>query len=419
MPKLFYSQLFSKLTIFTLLLCGAISALAGNEVTSTRVWPAEDYTRVTFEADDVFKYQTLSLKNPERLVLDIENISLNTILKLLPLQILAADPYVQQVRIAQNQSNVVRVVVDLKQEVNFNVFVLSPVGEYQHRLVLDILPLKDPVMAMLDRLDRELKSKPEAAGSKPPVNTLTEPSTQKSHKNRIITIAIDAGHGGEDPGARGAKGSYEKNITLAIAKKLKEKVDAEPNMRGVLTRKGDYFISLGGRVIKARKLQADLFISIHADSFTKSTARGSSVFALSERGATSATARYLAKKENQSDLIGGVSLNDKEPILARTLLDLSQAATINDSLKLGKAVLNYVGKINVLHKKHVEQAAFAVLKSPDIPSILIETAFISNPEEEQKLNNSYHQDKLADSILDGVKKYFKANPALARTVANH
>jgi N-acetylmuramoyl-L-alanine amidase len=268
-------------------------------------------------------------------------------------------------------------------------------------------------------LDRELKSKPEAAGSKPPVNTLTEPSTQKSHKNRIITIAIDAGHGGEDPGARGAKGSYEKNITLAIAKKLKEKVDAEPNMRGVLTRKGDYFISLGGRVIKARKLQADLFISIHADSFTKSTARGSSVFALSERGATSATARYLAKKENQSDLIGGVSLNDKEPILARTLLDLSQAATINDSLKLGKAVLNYVGKINVLHKKHVEQAAFAVLKSPDIPSILIETAFISNPEEEQKLNNSYHQDKLADSILDGVKKYFKANPALARTVANH
>ena len=419
MPRLFYSQLFSKLTIFTLLLCGAISALAGNEVTSTRVWPAEDYTRVTFEADDVFKYQTLSLKNPERLVLDIENISLNTILKLLPLQILAADPYVQQVRIAQNQSNVVRVVVDLKQEVNFNVFVLSPVGEYQHRLVLDILPLKDPVMAMLDRLDRELKSKPEAAGSKPPVNTLTEPSTQKSYKNRIITIAIDAGHGGEDPGARGAKGSYEKNITLAIAKKLKEKVDAEPNMRGVLTRKGDYFISLGGRVIKARKLQADLFISIHADSFTKSTARGSSVFALSERGATSATARYLAKKENQSDLIGGVSLNDKEPILARTLLDLSQAATINDSLKLGKAVLNYVGKINVLHKKHVEQAAFAVLKSPDIPSILIETAFISNPEEEQKLNNSYHQDKLADSILDGVKKYFKANPALARTVANH
>lgn len=419
MPRLFYSQLFSKLTIFTLLLCGAISALAGNEVTSTRVWPAEDYTRVTFEADDVFKYQTFLLKNPERLVLDIENISLNTILKLLPLQILAADPYVQQVRIAQNQSNVVRVVVDLKQEVNFNVFVLSPVGEYQHRLVLDILPLKDPVMAMLDKLDRELKSKPEAAGSKTPVNILTESSTQKSHKNRIITIAIDAGHGGEDPGARGAKGSYEKNITLAIAKKLKEKVDAEPNMRGVLTRKGDYFISLGGRVIKARKLQADLFISIHADSFTKSTARGSSVFALSERGATSATARYLAKKENQSDLIGGVSLNDKEPILARTLLDLSQAATINDSLKLGKAVLNYVGKINVLHKKHVEQAAFAVLKSPDIPSILIETAFISNPEEEQKLNNSYHQDKLADSILDGVKKYFKANPALARTVANH
>ena len=419
MVSLLYSQLISKLALLTLLLCGATSVLAGNEVTSTRVWPAEDYTRVTFEADDVFKYQTLSLKNPERLVLDIENISLNTILKLLPTQILADDPYVQQVRIAQNQSNVVRVVVDLKQEVNFNVFALSPAGEYQHRLVLDILPLKDPVIAMLDKLDRELESKPEVADSKPPVNTPTKPSTQKPQKNRIITIAIDAGHGGEDPGARGAKGSHEKNITLAIAKKLKAKVDAEPNMRGVLTRKGDYFVSLGGRVIKARKLKADLFISIHADSFTKSTARGSSVFALSERGATSATARYLAKKENQSDLIGGVSLKDKEPILARTLLDLSQAATINDSLKLGKAVLGYVGNINVLHKKHVEQAAFAVLKSPDIPSILVETAFISNPEEERKLNNSHHQDKLADSILDGVKKYFKANPALARTVASH
>lgn len=419
MVRLFYSQLFSKLALLTLLLCGAITALAANEVTSTRVWPAEDYTRVTFEADDVFKYQTLSLKNPERLVLDIEDISLNTILKLLPTQVLADDPYVQQVRIAQNQSNVVRVVVDLKQEVNFNVFALSPAGEYQHRLVLDILPLKDPVMAMLDKLDRELESKPKATESKPPVNTPTKPSTKQPQKKRIITIAIDAGHGGEDPGARGAKGSHEKNITLAIAKKLKAKVDAEPNMRGVLTRKGDYFVSLGGRVIKARKLKADLFISIHADSFTKSSARGSSVFALSERGATSATARYLAKKENQSDLIGGVSLKDKEPILARTLLDLSQAATINDSLKLGKAVLGYVGNINVLHKKHVEQAAFAVLKSPDIPSILVETAFISNPEEERKLNNSRHQDKLADSILAGVKKYFKANPALARTVASH
>ena len=232
-------------------------------------------------------------------------------------------------------------------------------------------------------------------------------------------VTIDAGHGGEDPGAGGASGSREKDITLAIAKKLKTYVDAEPNMRGVLTRDGDYFVSLGGRVVKARKLRADLFISIHADSFTKSSARGSSVFALSERGATSATARYLAQKENQSDLIGGVSLKDKDPILAKTLLDLSQAATINDSLKLGKAVLDYVEEINVLHKKHVEQAGFAVLKSPDIPSILVETAFISNPEEERKLNDNNHQHQLAKSILAGIKKYFAANPALARTVADN
>ncbi len=409
--------LFKKLTLFVVLICTSFSAFAVKEVTSTRVWPAEAYTRVTFESNHTFRYQTLSLKKPERLVLDIEDISLNTILKLLPTQILDNDPYIQQVRIGQYQKNVVRVVVDLKQEVNFNVFALAPAGQYQHRLVLDILPLKDPVMAMIDKMDKELKTEPSPAVKPQPNKPVVTKKPEKPKKKRIITIAIDAGHGGEDPGAMGAKGSREKDITLAIAKKLKAKVDAQPNMRGVLTRKGDYFVSLGGRVVKARKLQADLFISIHADSFTKSSARGSSVFALSERGATSATARYLAKKENQSDLIGGVSLKDKDPILAKTLLDLSQAATINDSLKLGKAVLGYVGKVNRLHKKHVEQAGFAVLKSPDIPSILVETAFISNPEEERKLNSSKHQSKLADSILAGVKKYFAANPPLARTAS--
>lgn len=416
--------LFAKLVLAGMLLCMSASTLAANLVTATRVWPAEDYTRMTFEGSGVFKYQTLSLKNPERLVLDIEDISLNEVLNSLPTQIQAEDPYILQVRIGQYQPNVVRVVVDLKKEVNFNVFALSPAGEYNHRLVLDILPLKDPVMAMLDKLDKNPKT---------PTNPMVEPSltdnqaqkedkgssaTPKNQAERMITIAIDAGHGGEDPGASGAH-SREKDITLAIAKKLKAYVDAEPNMRGVLTRDGDYFVSLGGRVIKARKLRADLFISIHADSFTKSSARGSSVFALSERGATSATARYLAQKENQSDLIGGVSLKDKDPILARTLLDLSQAATINDSLKLGKAVLDYVEDVNVLHKKQVEQAGFAVLKSPDIPSILVETAFISNPEEERKLNNNNHQNQLALSILAGIKKYFEANPALAKTVADN
>lgn len=279
--------------------------------------------------------------------------------------------------------------------------------------MLDIIPIKDPLMAMLDDLAEDGKTSPKPIVEPLPNN---KPDTDGEENKRIITIAIDAGHGGEDPGARGAKGSHEKDITLAIAKKLKTLVDAEPNMRGVLTRDGDYFVSLGGRVVKARKLRADLFISIHADSFTKSSARGSSVFALSERGATSATARYLAQKENESDLIGGVSLKDKDPILAKTLLDLSQAATINDSLKLGKAVLGHVGEVNRLHKNHVEQAGFAVLKSPDIPSILVETAFISNPEEERKLNSDSHQTKLAESILKGVKKYFAANPPLAKIV---
>lgn len=413
MVKFIFSSLMSAIALMVL-----STVAAANTVTATRLWPADDYTRATIEAEQALKYQTFTLNNPERLVVDIEDISLNEDLKSLSSKTLSSDPYIKSIRVALYQPNIVRIVVDLKQEVNFNVFSLKPAGEYKHRLVLDIIPTKDPIMAMIDRLDEE--NSPEEKSIIEPLPSENTPSTESTisneKKQRVITIAIDAGHGGEDPGAKGANGSKEKDITLAIAKKLKEKVDAEPNMRGVLTRQGDYFVSLGGRVVKARKLRADLFISIHADSFTKSSARGSSVFALSERGATSATARYLAQKENQSDLIGGVSLKDKDPILAKTLLDLSQAATINDSLKLGKAVLGHVGKVNRLHKKDVEQAGFAVLKSPDIPSILVETAFISNPEEERKLNDSLHQSKLADSILEGIKKYFAANPALANMV---
>jgi len=396
-------------------------SFAANDITATRVWPAEDYTRVTFEADAPLKYQTFTLKNPERLVLDIEDISLNSVLNALSAQVASTDPYIEKIRIAANQPGVVRVVVDLKQAVNFNVFTLKPAGEYKNRLVLDVIPLQDPLMAMLDNLDKKGSDKKggKAAqpSSEPPKSTkpAAVPTTVKPkprQKKRMITIAIDAGHGGEDPGAIG-KISREKHITLAIAKKLKKQIDAEPNMRGVLIRNGDYFVSLNRRVVKARKLKADLFVSIHADSFVKSSARGSSVFALSEGRASSKTARYLAKKENQSDLIGGVSLKNKDPVLAKTLIDLTLAATINDSLKLGKAVLGKVGKVNRLHKRHVEQAGFAVLRS-DIPSILIETAFISNPEEERKLNHSGHQTKLAKSILSGIKKYFAANPALAR-----
>jgi N-acetylmuramoyl-L-alanine amidase len=409
MGKLF----FVKLVFFVATLFASVSLLAANEITATRVWPADAYTRVTIEANSPLKYQTFTLKNPERLVVDVEDITLNDVLNSLSNKIQSGDPYIEKIRVAVNQPTVVRIVVDLKEEVNFNVFSLKPAGDYQHRLVLDIIPIKDPLMAMLDDLAEDGKSPPKPIVEPLPNN---DPDNESKENKRIITIAIDAGHGGEDPGARGAKGSHEKDITLAIAKKLKALVDAESNMRGVLTRDGDYFVSLGGRVVKARKLRADLFISIHADSFTKSSARGSSVFALSERGATSATARYLAQKENESDLIGGVSLKDKDPILAKTLLDLSQAATINDSLKLGKAVLGHVGEVNRLHKNHVEQAGFAVLKSPDIPSILVETAFISNPEEERKLNSDSHQTKLAESILKGVKKYFAANPPLAKVV---
>ena len=228
-------------------------------------------------------------------------------------------------------------------------------------------------------------------------------------------IAIDAGHGGEDPGARGRKGTLEKNVTLAIARRLKEVIDREPNMRGVLTRDDDYFIPLQGRVQKARRINADLFVSVHADSFIRPDARGSSVFALSENGATSVAARWLAKKENEADLIGGVNLDVADPYLKQTLLDLSQTATINDSLKLARAVLDNLGKINTLHKGSVEQAGFAVLKAPDIPSILVETAFISNPAEEKKLKDDAYQQKLAESILSGIKLYFTKNPALARS----
>lgn len=453
-------RLMLSLTLSMLMLSQATWAVA-NTITAARVWPAQEYTRITFEASAPVKHQLLILKNPDRLVLDIEDVELNTILKTLSDRILSGDPYIKQVRVAKFKDKVVRVAIDLKGEVNPNVFSLQPAGDYKHRLVVDIYP-SDPLMAMLDKKQQETTPElPDATANLPQtgaeeVKPIVEPlppiveqegpkdapalpedkpatpakdeatttsvkenpsdSTQKK-SDRVVTIAIDAGHGGEDPGARGANGSQEKVITLAIAKKLKAKIDAEENMQGVLIRDGDYFVPLLNRVTKARKLKADLFLSIHADAFTNPAARGSSVFALSQRGATSASARYLAKKENESDLIGGVSLEHKDPDLAKTLLDLSQTATINDSIKLGKSVLTKIGKINKLHKNHVEQAAFAVLKSPDIPSILVETAFISNPEEERKLTDDAYQDKLVESILAGLKQYLASSPSLLSSKA--
>lgn len=429
--------------LLAVFLPASASICAANTITAARVWPAQDYTRIAFEADQPIKYQLLILQNPDRLVIDMEDVQLTDVLKSLASKVLSSDPYVKQVRAGIFRPNVVRLVVDLKGEVKSNLFALPPAGDYKHRLVLDIYPLQDELMAMLGKRSAETESanqpkpviealpsiavEPDVPATVPATVPSTEPVVETApaaapaeipvknkEDERLITIVIDAGHGGEDPGARGASGSREKDITLKIAKKLKEKLDAEPNMRGMLTRDGDYFVPLGTRVVKARKFKADLFISIHADAFTNPAARGSSVFALSEKGATSASARYLAKKENESDLIGGVSLGGRDPVLAKTLLDLSQAATINDSLKLGKAVLGHIGEINKLHKNHVEQAGFAVLKSPDVPSILVETAFISNPEEERKLIDDDYQDKLVDSILSGIKKYFASNPALAK-----
>jgi N-acetylmuramoyl-L-alanine amidase len=414
-------------------------------VIASRVWPAVDYTRITIEVSSEVNQKITVLKNPDRLVLDLENIEINQALKSLPASISPSDPYIRQIRIGNFKPGVVRLAIDLKTEVNPKVVMLQPAGGYQHRLVLDVYPLQDPLLNVLNQLEKPVADSapsanptpspmpspvtvadalpadplpvPEVATPTPAEPVMEAPITNKPavvNGQRLITIAIDAGHGGEDPGAKGANGSHEKNITLAIAKLLKQKIDAESNMRGILTRDGDYFIPLHGRVVKARNMQADLFVSIHADAFVRPDARGSSVFALSEKGATSASARYLAKKENESDLIGGVSLDKGDMNLARTLLDLSQTATINDSLKLGKHVLMKIGEINPLHKGSVEQAGFAVLKSPDIPSILVETAFISNPEEERKLNDDDYRSKLSLAILAGIKKYFANNPASVR-----
>ena len=409
---------------------------------ASRVWPAQEYTRVTFETAKPVRHQFFTVTDPARLVLDLEGVDLDAELKSIVAKVREDDPYIKQVRVAVNRPNVARVLFDLKTAVKPSVFPLAPAGAYRHRLVLDLYPEtpRDPLLALVlpgpDPIGEIARAPvvesppgtpaaalPESAAAALPVVRLDpgkavpakgarKPAAPKV--DRLVIIVIDAGHGGEDPGARGRRGTLEKNVTLAISRRLKERIDREPGMRAVLTRDGDYFIGLAQRVQKARRVQADLFVSVHADAFVQPHARGSSVFALSERGATSAAARWLAKRENESDLIGGVNLDVKDPVLARTLLDLSQTATINDSLKLGKAVLGELGDINHLHKSAVEQAGFAVLKSPDIPSILVETAFISNPEEEKRLKDSDYQDKMAEAMLQGIRNYLAKNPPLAR-----
>lgn len=415
------------------LLLAAWPSFAAERILAARVWPAAEYTRVTFEAARPVKHQMFLVENPDRLVVDLEGIDLDDELKALAAKVGTADPYIAAVRVAVNRPNVVRVVFDLRAAVKPSIFPLAPAGEYKHRLVLDLYPPEpaDPLLALLQpRADpiAEMAQAPLVMAPPPaevakaevpglPVVKL-EPATRAAAqpvKDRLIIVAIDAGHGGEDPGARGRHGTREKDVTLAIARRLKVAIDAEPNMRAVMVRDGDYFIPLGQRVAKARRTRADVFVSIHADAWVKPDVRGSSVFALSERGATTAAARWLAQRENQSDLIGGVNLGVRDPVLARTLLDLSLTATINDSIKLGRAVLSELGDVNQLHKQAVEQAGFAVLKAPDIPSILVETAFISNPDEERRLKDSGYQEKMASAILGGIKRYLAQNPPLARS----
>lgn len=363
------------------------------QVLATRIWPARDYTRLTLESKERIEYTIFSVKDPERVVLDLETSELSPALAELHGKVSADDPYIQRLRVGRNRPGVIRLVLDLKAEVKPQIFTLPPIADYGHRLVLDIHPLiaVDPLAQLIQETE---KARP----------------AQKRGVARLATIVIDAGHGGEDPGAIGGRGSREKDITLTIAKRLKALVDAEPNMRAFLTRDGDYFLALGARVDKARAVKADLLVSIHADAFKRPNVRGSSVFALSDKRATSELARALAKKENESDLIGGVALKGMDEHVKHTIRDLSQTATIDHSLRLGNSVLKRLGSVNELHKPTVEQASFAVLTAHDVPSILVETAFISNPQEEKRLNDESYQDKLARAILAGIREYVAKHP---------
>ncbi len=485
----------------------------GAQLLAVRVWPANDYTRVTLESDTALNATFFAVDKPNRLVIDIEGLELSPALRELVRKIRSDDPYIAGVRVGQNRPNVARLVLDLKQATKPQVFGLPPVAAYQHRLVFDLYPslVSDPKLALQSSaaLTEPSTSASQAAAAAShagsgspgafmsatpvPVNKAVAaikpalPSSSSSEQaaeamndalgdfigalkrpapgndkavakatprpsdkggdkagdkgtdkpttdrdddrttvaegnprasaQRLVIVALDAGHGGEDPGAIGPSGLYEKDVVLAVAHKLKTRINAMPGMRAMLTRESDYFVPLHERVNKARRVEADLFVSIHADAFMNPEARGASVFALSETGATSAAARWMAKKENASDLIGGVNVKVKDASVMRAMLDMSTTAQIKDSLKLGTAVLGHLGKIGRLHKGRVEQAGFAVLKAPDIPSILVETGFISNPEEESKLKDDGYQGQLADALLSGIQRYFEKNPPLARNRA--
>jgi len=402
---------------FFLLLCN-LPAFAADDIVATRIWPSPEYTRITVESATSLQYEQMILQNPERIVVDLKNIYLGKALEDLTSQVKEEDPSIQSIRVGQFNPKVSRIVIDLKGTAKVKVFSLDPIEPYKHRLVIDVYPENyDALASLLKQLEDETYQASDEVITKDEVKP--EPGINKQPKPEPIIVAIDAGHGGEDPGALGKRGTKEKVVVLKIAKKLKALIDAEKNMKAVLIRDGDYFVPLATRVKKARAAKADMFVSIHADAFKKRSVSGSGVYALSDRGASSAFAKFLANQDNEADLIGGVSIDDKDPIIAKTLLDLSQSATINDSLRLGKQVLLEIKKVNNLHKKYVEQAGFAVLKAPDIPSILVETAFISNPEEEKNLRSTAFQNKLAKSILLGIKNYIHTQPSIAFYLEKH
>ncbi len=428
----------------------------GASIVAVRIWPAKDYTRVTIESDGALKARQFFVSDPPRLAVDIEGIDLIPGLRELVSQVRSDDPNISGIRVGQNAPNVVRLVVDLKQPIAPQVFSLEPVAAYQHRLVLDLYPTEPPdplaelIRQRLSELDATPVSPPPVAQATDPLGDLIarrlngagpEPATPPMHEpppvapppasktavmkapaktDRLIIVALDPGHGGEDPGAIGPDGTQEKDVVLKIAEQLRDRINQTRvngnTMRAFLTRDGDYFVPLHVRVDKARRVQADLFISIHADAFFTPRPQGGSVYALSDRGASSAAARWLANKENAADLVGGLgSAGSKDAVVQRALLDMSTTAQINDSLKLGSAMLGEMGRVAKLHKPRVEQAGFAVLRAPDIPSVLVETAFISNPDEEKRLRSPRFQAELADALLKGVKRYFENNPPLARS----
>ncbi|MTD28332.1 N-acetylmuramoyl-L-alanine amidase AmiC [Erwinia sorbitola] len=392
-----------------LLSISRVGMAASSHVVAIRLWPSSTYSRLTIESSTPLKYKQFALSNPERVVVDIENTRLNSTLNSVGNLVRRDDPYIKNARVGQFDPNTVRLVLELKQNVAPRIFTLAPVAGIKNRLVLDLYPATtqqhndDPLLALLEDYNKgDLeRSQPAAA-----------PLPGKAGRDRPIVIMIDPGHGGEDSGAVGKHKTREKDVVLKIGRRLKALIDKQPNMRAYMTRNEDVFIPLKVRVAKARKQRADLFISIHADAFTSRAARGSSVFALSTKGATSTAARFLAKSQNESDLIGGVSKSG-DRYLDHTMFDMVQSLTINDSLKFGKEVLSRMGKINHLHKRTVDQAGFAVLKAPDIPSILVETAFISNIEEERKLRTTHFQNQVAASILAGIKAYFASGAPIA------